>query len=1312
MAALENFTPDPEETTDESQPTIQAVKTEPMALPVGFGADEPEAALEPNEPIEPSEAENYETAVKYLSIIVEELSSGDPDKVQAALDKLKNLSAFMADLDYPGEELADFINTNLITPLCQVLLTNPNFESTFVSVLTDIFVQFQVKTVRGNNTKILGTLVNNVDSQLGTNPDTKNAISAALPRIIVDSCLRADNLHNIIRTLRTVDDSNSAVIEGVYSIIFKEIITSNIEARRLAEFIVDALREAILDSLPLSTLIVFISRIESSPNAETIYTVIGKTLDIDHYKNIFETKLRSLIIDDSTAESDRKILIEFAIKIGGFKFVAKLVGISGKLDNSAQLIKIFVYIEPYIEGVLDSGNQEDISALVEYMGQVSLRIDFVQTEWVDIQVNILNYIDRLKQTDNVVISEVLTDVLLKSITSRIIAGLQSTLATSQNEDTQKAIRRIVRLVVPVGAFAPLSIFDKDDRVAVYKLFIERYLTDPKDSYLFNLMHYLYSGEVKGVNLEDLTADGYEFQKDKDAKIELVAELVEALKLSEEQKKAIIDKFFENHSANDTLVITLLLRETAMLEYYREKAYQIDLVKKLGTQEIESELEEIKELVLDRLRPEGKAERMKQKVNNLKKNIYYRILFAFDSEPTKAQKRREKARESVESEDKRSIEKGVRKLADIIKDPIAVKLLIKAVETDPEAYATVANLIEELYQFVDELDVSRGTERSIYDFLRLSLDSVELVTLMPPHVRVIKLEMWKDRLDQLEDISENYGASKKEILTEDGIEVRLDALKAREQRWYESRLAKKFKALSTPRGECLTEIVTLYSTNRPLFDIYSSQPEFENIVEYAIDQYSMYPDKFLQISDAEKDFILFIIDNKSIWNSVSNRVKFKLCTQVLTLWSKQDPAGYEILIDLATETDDSVDYSFANADVLNFIGATFQQLPAEQRDQLIRFAGVNEKKGRARKMFEGLRDTVTRNNTNDYANNLNYIMAYLATRNRVNAKGFYDVVDTVVAEKATVEQQVKIENAAHQAYEDIKDEAGEVDPTGALLTNDRVAELDTKLKKSIDASIVFIDAFNMNPPLTFRVQTEVLDMIPRFIDLLVHGVERGYDEIDLKKVLDFMQKLLETEPPYFRPSRTYIEILEEIDSRVTSYSQLTGNAKFDAFNKDIKAIRDLCEKKSIEAAGLIVLGAFEKLKSPFAVSNKDQKVATSISVNLLKSSQIREAIKPVIEILFSNFEIIEKLIKNGSEEDQDRLVLALSRVLMYVNLYVNPSISKQLTFFITKLGSALPKEKRAEIVSMHKFNQENVRGLSPRRRVLPITLQEEINKLAA
>jgi len=1240
------------------------------------------------------ETEDSDLQLQYIDSITIDLLSGNTQDLQTAKAKVKSLDKFLPTAN--PENIESLIKEALVNKLIEFLKNNPDFKETFLEILKILMVSVVVYEARFQTSHLAAEILNTLSTSLEPE-DLQNEVNEQIPVLIIENAKEANYLHSIINILSDID--SEIIISETYRLLFTDLANSDsatIDKSRLGNLLADAFIEAlrqIEDASEINSLLMLIDK--SQRKEEFIEYIRSKLARKPEANSIFVNRCKTLVFYSELDASARKFLIEQIVTIAGIDVVMQIVQAPSNMEDES-VRETFVLLLSFIEKLVENGNKNDISRLFAFLGQLGLRIDFLKPEWNDIALEILGIFNEYKLSDNENVKLALNDILISSFTSKIINSLKVALTTGTNE-ANRASEKFLRVII----LDEVSIFTSEQRVDLYKSII----TANNIVYLNFIQKILMLNEAAGI--EDIVSGNGDFSRNNTLKIQIITELNSALELKIEQKRQIIDDYL-NTEKGSRLIFALILKDDEALEYYREVILGTK-EKELGTQTIDKELGDIKINIIDTIDSEKRTERLQHKIDDVNKRWRVRILMLFSSsEVQKRLKKREIAQNEVAKTDTSNLEKGLNQLLVIVQSPERNAALLTAINSNPESYAIVVNVLEEIYQFREELELNGKTLAIIERLLRAILGDNKIIRQMPEHIRVLKLEMWKDRLDEFEDSNSEYGKSKREILTKKGVSVALDSLNKREKKKYESRLTKKFLALSSPRGECLSEIISLHQNDPQLFDVLIGQAEFSNVIEYAIDQYKRYPDQFLEISEAEKEFLLFLMTNETVWSKIDNRIKFKISEQVLLLWSKEDSSGFEILNILLEESNDAVDYSFVNSNLLDFIGAVYQQMPTEIRAKLAGFAKINEKKSRLQRVIDGLR----RSEESEYAYNLNYLISYLATRNRINAKHYYTVVDNAIQEAAIVQEQVQEETLALKTNQGLQESASDINSSGELLTTEKLDELKPKLTKSFETVILFVKGFKMAPPLTFREQDEVLEMIPKLIDLLVYATEIKTNPDEIKKVLIFLKKLLEqSNPSYFKPGRVYIELFENISSQLKKYSSITSDTGFEDLIKELEEVKNQCEIQALGAVEAVFSNTVKGLTTPFR-SHGD--VIIMDTYTRVSSNNIQKLIKPSIELLYSNPELVKKMIQSKELLLLNALASQLGRVLVYLNYYINDvALVRQLEYFVVNTALYLSKDQQKLVLDTYKNHIEKIQIIKrSKQRVLPTSIKNNLNKLAA
>jgi hypothetical protein len=1277
--------------------TQVGMKTVAIERPTPADQPQPAPMVRPLLGREVSLAEDEGLPEKYLSIILEELTSTDVATREKALSKLNGLSEFLKTVDLTQANKENFIRNNLIVPLIDHLNLNPEFAEFFREALSRILINL-ISFDRGRNTLNSIECINLISSSIQPE-DLQLEINNELPNVIVESALQSNYLHSIQHILERLDPPNQSITERVYSIIFTEWSNSEnpiLNAPRGANLIVDLLNLSFTQIQDVNIIALYLNSLARSSSLQLISARFQEVLARNVNSEVTQ-RIRAIIFSEQISQESRKSIVESLIRIGGMSVLLNILGKQENLEDNQAVKQLVETMINTIQGVLDSASPEQLSEFVVFLTQIGLRINFLDEKWVDIEVRIVTIISELSQKDDESLKEILNPTLIESLTTR----LSNSIAVAIEKNDKDSVEIIEKLIVLV---VNTSIFSSAQRISVFGVVLENFDGENANRYINILAEML--SESENTDLSSILSGNAEFTVNKDQKLALLAELKKAINFTDERKQEIIKVFVETQKVS-RLLILLVLQDDKALEYYRELEYQ-KAEQSLGTQKIEETLQSIKVQILETLNQQLRTSRVEEQFKKVSSRLSVRLLMLFESSPTAKKRRKiEIATNEVNRSDKGNLETGINSLVTILtSEP---DKLAKAIKTDPECYAIIVEVIPELYQQRDRLNIGSKARAALDRLFRLLFNNLEVVRVLPEQVQAIQVEMWKDRLDQFEAASSMYGAEKSEILTKKGRQVNLDSIHKREKKRYESRLSKKFVQLSSPRGECLSEIVNLHNQDRARFEIYANQPNFSDVIEYAIDQYSRFPDKFLQISDAEKEFILFLVEN--LWQSLSSRVKYKLSQQILTLWSKKDDAGYDILTNLIEERDDSADYSFVNLEVLNFIGASFQQLPQNLRNELIGFAELNTKKTKVQRTLEGLRSFVQRDSTSAYANDLNYLMSYLATRNRINAPEYYVAVEQVVAEKASVDQQVEQEQSIVTLNNELEGNAEMLSPEGSSLT-DNNPELKIRVVEPMLARAVeFVDKFKFeSAPLTFRQQDELLEVLPRLIDLLVYAVQTGGDVQRVTKIQDFLFKFFEkVNPSYLSPTRIYVEVLEDFNSGLAAYSTLTKESRFTDFNTQMEKVVGECEKRAMESINSSLTKLFESI-SPRITLNSN----VIVSIKLKRPVVVENEIRKNLDILLNNRLLIKKLLEKQDEKILNSLVAVLSRILLYINLNpTNVVLVKSIQALVINMGSQLPEEYRKQIMPQYRENVQKFEKLKgTTKRAIPLSVVNNLNQLAA
>lgn len=1265
-----------------------------------------------------STMENLEIDKVLLSNIVDGLNSGDNEKINESLDSLKNLDEIIEVISSTAEankqDIAGILVTDIAIPLVKLLEEFPQLSFVIQNLLNKIFEILLAQKATGLRVSLylqdLSTEIDNLPES-----ESKTFLLNQISGNVLEYCIANNNLHDI---LRIAGDTTPGIAKticmhlGQYRNLGK---FNQFEKDRVDRFFAD-----FVNVLPMlikddSTLIELIMSLKNEGLLDVFkvnpsqFALSQRFEYVGAAENLLMKSWQNFLsrIQENPA-------LDTIIDTLGFDLYIQLYQpeLGFNLDGSGDVSASITAIEELLKKYKDQISEELVAKFAAFLIQASIKQREVSAELIQLQLKSIKILKTIQELPiNVVTEEQLTDlkkVLILEIGSEISKGKEQYLV----------VKPVIELILPPGFD---DLFTPEERMQVLGSLVLESLKTNSTRYLRDVLVYLTANEPV-LNYRAVFEEEYTFADNSDVKSVVVAEIKNVIQdksiVPLELKKTFIDDYLESNSQGfpsgrtRDLLIQLFLADDEVLEYYRSK--ELESAEKKQGSSLSSEFSEIRELVLDTLNKETVEQRVREgkdaKFKQRQLIASFKIKFLSGGKGSERRKL-ELSRSVVEKETKQELNTGIKKLLDILSNKTEV--LIQDLNSDPEVYSIFIESLEELYQYSQNLEASDPQRLQIESILNIVLGVKDILKILPTRIQRIQIDLWKSALDSTSEGLEGYGQVKSDILKVDGVEINLESLNKRKKRKYEKRLTNVLDAISTPRGQCLAEIVSLYNApDKFAFNTFSTLPEFQAILEYAIDQYNTKPESFTSLSESEKAFLNFLIFNNEIWGGLESRLKYKLSMMLYSSWSSQDPAGQEILEDLVELKEGAVsDYDFKFADQVNTIGACYRYLPPAVKDPMVTFvrtyfdeSGKNKRK----------RDKLISSNNLRYANNLNYLVSYIVSSNRLTSKEFFVAVDQVIADKATWEAQ----DASDQAALDLSskvDVAGEnINTEGAMLTPERTPELQTLLDSNLTSIVGLISTFNkINPPLPYRTAVELSLSLLKVMDIIMHSLHVYKPEFkdNLKQIIEFVTKVtaIEPKPTYFTYTSNLVEVLGGLGEIKSIY--LKKDNPVDGLpDADLKTITQKMfsqiDTLPLNIIGTSTLGAMDDL---FYSVDTDTKADGSLVVErVLSETKLVPILKSLSDLFINKFDTLQKLDKKAIE---NQVETTLAVLLVYLNVYAtNPRLNKFILGIVSRMAKLLETDEKRQEVYTRFVSESPILFQNPkfkRARVLPAAHKKQV-----
>lgn len=1265
-----------------------------------------------------STEENLEIEKLLLTNIIDGLESGDKDQVTKSLESLQNLDEIIdtvsATAKDTGKDVADILLKEIAIPLVKMLEEYPQLSMIIQNLLNRIFDGLLAQNINGRR---LSFYIMDLSNEIEILPPSefRTFIVNQVSSKVIDFCIANSNLHDIIviannqaptiaqniciqlpqsRGLGKFEKFEKSRVDRFFSDFVNVLPMLVKDDKALIELIVFLKSEGLLDVFKINPSQFPISqRFDFDGQTEGI---LGKS-----WQNFFSRLQQSPELDNLIAALGFELYLQL--------YQPEMVF---NLDGSGDVLGSILIIEEILTKHKDQLPEELVAKYATFIIRAAIKQREVSAELIQLQLKSISILKVIKELPIDVVSEDqmsdLKKVLILEVSNEIKKGKKE----------YSVVKPVVDLILPPGFD---ELFTTEDRVQILGIIVTQSLTVNSASYLRDVLTYVTLNESEN-NYRTVFEDGYVFSENPDAKSIVVEEIRKVMQdktiVSLDLKKAFIDdvieggvKGFPNGRTKD-LLIQLFLTDDEVLEYFRTK--ELEAAEKQQGNSLSREFLEIRTLILDSLNQQSVEERVRNgKDGKFKqRQIIASIRIQYLSWGKGAERSRlELSRSVVEKETKQELDSGIKKLYEILKNK--PEILSKELNSDPDVYSVLVESIEELYQYSQNLEAAHPHRIQIERILNLVLNNNQVLRLMPTRIQRIQIDLWKSALDNTSEALEGYGQQKSDILKVDGVEINLESLNGRKKRKYERKLTKVLDGISTPRGQCLAQIVTLYnSPDKFAFKTFSSLPEFQAILEYAIDQYSARPESFVALSESEKAFLNFLIFNNDIWGGLESRIKYKLSMMLYSSWSTQDPAGQEILEDLVELKEGAVsDYDFKYADQINIIGASYRYVTPGVKDPMVKFVRTYfDESGKNKRR----RDRLISSNNLRYANNLNYLVSYVVSSNRLTSKEFFVAVDQVIADKAVWEDQSAADQASLDLGREVDKASENINPEGVMLTPERSGELETQLESNLNTILVFITAFDKTqPPLPYRTAVELSKSLPKIMDIVMHTMYAYKSEFkaNLNQIIAFLTKVtaVEPEPAYFMYTSNLVEVLEDLNDRSSIY--LKRNSPVEGLpdaelKAEVKKMLLQIETLPVEVVGKATLGEMDDLFSSVDIETKAD--GTVVVERVLSESYLLRSLKPLSDLYMNKFDTLLKLDKKAIEVQVET---TLAILLVYLSIYAtNPRISKFILGIISKMVKLLENDEKRQGVYAEFINLSPTLFRKPRfnkARILPAAHKQQV-----
>lgn len=1266
--------------------------------------------------------ENLDIQEVLLTNIAEDLRSTNQDVRAKALESLSNIDEIISVVEQSAiasnQNPAELVLNTLLVPLSELLENEPSLIETYRNIVSKVFKMLLARGVNGTEvgTLMLPLFIKLEEIQENIQENIFNHIATES----INFALDRNNLTEVLRILSIVDSVSSRIFIVVYQQILDRVddeAFSPIEKNVFYDFLgrlVICLPLFIKSDEQLTLLLTemnsrgFFKLITFDLSTANFERIVG-SLSMDDGSTLAKAWNKVILMLDSTGSP---VLEDIISKIGVNSFL-NILGISMDVNNPSQdLVTAISNIELVLNKYSEYLDEDTVGKLSAFVIRAALKERTISDNLVQIQLRALTVIEVLNSKYEGLIPVEQFNDFKKILIVEIELGLKG------SKEENNRIAPLVALILPPKRS---SLFSSEERLQVYSMLATETINQDTARLLHPYFRFLISQEGnENLRYTELFDGSYEFKNNIDLKKEAVEELKRVFStLSLEVKKSYLDRVLEGKnrlnegSRTREVIIFLILQDDAALEYYNTKLLEQAEIE--GSPSLMSEFEELRTLILDNLDQEKVLERIKDGKEGSFKRWHPLTGFKLrlvGSGPRAERERLRLAREAVEKDVSKDLESGVSKLYGLVNSSEKVRALLTDLNKSPEVYTILVETLQELYEYFNTLDATSSLAQQIEKIFVLVLDNNAIAKALPPQIQVIRIEMWKSSLDAVTEGTDNYTAVRTNVLTtRNGETVNLESLRKREQRRYERKLTKKFAEISTPRGECLSQIVAMYnSPDKSMYTLYSGMPQFQALLEYAIDQYNNKPEDFFTLSESEVEFLNYLVFNSEVWSRLDSRIKYKISMLLYKVWSQQDPMGQDILIRLTQlRAGATNEFDFELQDQINTIAAAYRYAPDAVKTPMIQFVrGYYDESGKLKRK----RDRLLAGAKLKYAEDLNELLAYILSSNKVTSKAFFASMDEVASTRANWEEQDNSNTASLQLSRTMGNLSESINPRGQMLTTGNMETLNNQISDNLDSIVQYIAIFNkLTPPLPYRTAVELSEAFPTIIDVLMHSLYVYKPELkeQIEKLISFITKLVQLEPSaYYRSETALLKILEDLESRIKVYRKQ---------NDPIEAIQD--DELKDKLLGLVKLSEEQPtlaLEKGVERSMSDLSLSIELEpedgenrevVRVFEKRKILPILKDLANYYINNFNAVSRLDR---DRYSDLLEGTLQTLLVYLHVYSNnPSVSRYILRILEQMTKVIPEDRRTEVYIDFKKHTPSLFGSrkSSQSRVLPSKLSTQV-----
>ena len=1257
-----------------------------------------------------------------LTNIPEDLRSTNSDVRAKALESLSNIDEIISVVEQSAiasnQNPAELVLNTLLVPLSEILENETSLIEAYKNIISKLF---KMLLARGVNGIEAGMLMLPLFIKLeGIEENIQKNIFNHIATESINFAFDRNNLTEVLRILNIANRVSNRISIVVYQQILDRVhqgVFLTIEEGVFSDFL-----DKLVICLPL-----FIKSDEQLTLLLTQMKIRGifNLISFDLSTANFERIVGSLSMDDGSTlakawnkvilmlvSTDSPVLKDIISKIG-FNSFLDILGISIDINNPSQdLVTVISNIELVLNKYSKYLNEEMVGNLSAFVIRAALKERTISDNLVQIQLRALTVIEVLNSKYGDLIPVEQFNDFKKILIVEIELGLKG------SKEENNRIAPLVALILPPKRSA---LFTSEERLQVYSMLATETINQDTARLLHPYFNFLIFEEGnENLRYTELFDGSYKFKNHLPLKVEAVNEVKRVFSsLSLDVKKSYLDRVLEGknrlHEGSRTreVIIFLILQDDAALEYYNTKL--LERAEKEDSPSLMSEFEELRTLILDNLDQEKVLDRIKEgKEGNFKRRhpLTGFKLRLVGSGPRAERQRLRLAREAVEKDVSKDLESGVSKLYGLVNSPEKVRTLLTDLNKSPEVYTILVETLQELYEYFNTLDATNSLAQQIEKIFILVLDNKAIAKSLPPQIQVIRIEMWKSSLDAVTEATGGYAAVRANVLTtRNGETVSLEGLRKREQQRYERKLTKKFAEISTPRGECLSQIVAMHnSRDKSLYSLYSTMPEFQALLEYAIDQYNNKPENFFTLSESEVEFLNYLVFSSEVWFRLDSRIKYKISMVLYKVWSQQDPTGQDILIRLTQlRAGATNEFDFELQDQINTIAAAYRYTPDAVKTPMIQFVrGYYDESGKLKRK----RDKLLAGAKLKYAEDLNELLAYILSSNKVTSKAFFASMDEVASTRANWELQDNSNTASLQLSRTMGNLSESINPRGQMLTTGNMETLNNQIAGNLDSIVQYIRIFDqLLPPLPYRTAVELSEAFPTIIDVLMHSLYVYKPELKepIEKLISFITKLVQLEPTaYYRSETALLKILEDLESRIKVYTKQ---------NDPIKAIQDndlqtklsrlveLSEKQPTLALEKGVVASMNKLSSSINLNQEEEENREVVKVYGQK--EIVPILKDLANYYVNNFNAVSRLDRNKYSY---LLEFTLHTLLVYLHVYSNnPSVSRYVLRILEQMTKLIPENRRKEVYKDFKDHTPRLFGSRKlsQSRVLPSRLSTQV-----